>query len=151
MKKVLSFLFMAFILCQGLKAQNKDRLRYFNLVLPDNSVISYELANGIDIYFQDSIMVVNNLNLFMEEGVKYYFSEDEISAVDEYNDNGYIVGNHLHVKSSNTGNIVISDVLGRVVYSKSSCGECVIDLSSLASDNMYIIKVNNQYIKFVKR
>lgn len=75
MRKKLTFIIMAFLLCQGLNAQNRDELRYFNLFLPDNSVVSYELADGVDIQFQDSIMVVNDLSFYMENGVKYYFSE----------------------------------------------------------------------------
>ena len=66
---------MAFVVCHGLKAQNTGELRYFNLVLPDNSVVSYELAGGINIHFQDSVIVVNDLNFYMENIVKYYFSE----------------------------------------------------------------------------
>ena len=46
MRKRLTFIIMAFLLCQGLNAQNRDELRYFNLVLPDNAVVSYELADG---------------------------------------------------------------------------------------------------------
>ena len=59
----------------GLQAQNTDALKYFNLVMPDNSLVSYELGNVIEIHFQDSIMVVNDLGFYMEEAVKYYFSE----------------------------------------------------------------------------
>lgn len=152
MKKHLFFLVMAFLLCQGLTAQNSGGLRYFNLVLPDNSLVSYELANGIDIHFQDSIMVVNDLNFYMEEGVKYYFSEDEINAVNENSDdNSYVAGDNLYVRSSGTGNIVISDVLGRVVYNKPNCKECVIDLSSFVPNTLYVIRINNQTIKFLKR
>lgn len=153
MKKQLLFLFMAFIVCQGLKAQNPAELQYFNLVLPDNSLVSYELADGIDIHFQDSIMVVNDLSFYMEEGVKYYFSEDEINAVNEDADgNGsYISGNKLYVKSQSEGYIVISDVLGRVVYNKPNCKECVIDLSTLVPNTLYVIKINSQTIKFLRR
>lgn len=152
MKKQLLFLLMAFVVCQGIKAQNPGELRYFNLVLPDNSLVSYELADGIDIHFQDSIMAVNDLNFYMEEGVKYYFSEDEINIVDEnIDDNSYVAGDKLYVKSSSTGNIVISDVLGRVVYSKPICKDCVIDLSTFASNTLYVIRINNQSIKFLKR
>lgn len=152
MKKHLVFLIMAFLLCQGLTAQNSGGLRYFNLVLPDNSLVSYELANGIDIHFQDSIMVVNDLNFYMEEGVKYYFSENEINAVDENaDDNSFVVGDNLYVKSSGVGNIIISDVLGRVVYNKPNCKECVIDLSAFAPNTLYVIRINNQSIKFLKR
>ena len=39
MKKHLFFLIMAFLLCQGLTVQNAGELRYFNLVLPDNSLV----------------------------------------------------------------------------------------------------------------
>ena len=152
MKKHVFLLLMAFLLCQGLTAQNSGGLRYFNLVLPDNSLVSYELADGIDIHFQDSIMVVNDLNFYMEEGVKYYFSEDEINAVNENSDdNSYVAGNNLYVRSSGIGNIVISDVLGRVVYNKLNCKECVIDLSSFVPNTLYVIRINNQTIKFVKR
>lgn len=152
MKKHLCFMVMAFLLCQGLKAQNSGELRYFNLVLPDNSLVSYELANGIDIHFQDSIMVVNDLSFYMEEMVKYYFSEDEINATAENADeSSYVSGDQLFVKSTGMGDIVISDVLGRVVYSKPNCKECVIDLSSFASNTLYVIRISNQTIKFLKR
>ena len=152
MKKHLFFLVMAFFLCQGLTAQNSGELRYFNLVLPDNSLVSYELANGIDIHFQDSIMAMNDLNFFMEEGVKYYFSENEINAVNENaDDNSYVAGDKLYVKSSGTGNIVISDALGRVVYNKPNCKECVIDLSTFVANTLYVIRIHNQTIKFLKR
>ena len=125
MKKQIFFLLMAFVVCQGLKAQNIGGLKYFNLVLPDNSLVSYELANGVDIHFQDSIMVVNDLNFCMEGGMKYYFSE----------------GNE----------VAISDVMGRMVYSTAGCEECVVDLSSLAPNTLYVIRINNQSIKFLKR
>ena len=153
MKKYLFFLIMAFLLCQGLTAQNSGELRYFNLVLPDNSLVSYELADGIDIHFQDSIMVVNDLSFYMEEGVKYYFSEDEINALNETEDTdgSYVSDDKLFVKSSGEGNIVISDVLGRVVYNKPNCKECVIELSSFAPNVLYVIRINNQSIKFLKR
>ena len=129
---------MAFAVCQGLKAQNPGELNYFNLVLPDNSLVSYELADGIDIHFQDSIMVVNDLSFYIEEGVKYYFSEDEINAVDETaDDNGsYVSGNKLYVKSQSEGFIVISDVLGRIVDNKPNGKECVIDVSTLATNTL---------------
>lgn len=151
MKKHLFFLIMAFLLCQGLTAQNTGELRYFNLVLPDNSLVSYELADGIDIHFQDSIMAVNDLNFFMEEGVKYYFSES--NALNEFDntDCSYVIGDQLFVKSTGTGDIVISDVLGRVVYNKPNCKECVIDLSSFVPNTLYVIRINNQTIKFLKR
>ena len=54
--------------------------RYLNLVLPDNSLVSYELANGVDIQFQDSIIVVNDLSFYMENIVKYYFSRGHAST-----------------------------------------------------------------------
>ena len=153
MKRHILILFMACFVCQGLKAQNAGDLNYFNLVLPDNSLVSYELTDGIDIHFQDSIMVVNDLNFYIEEGVKYYFSEDEINAVNEHaDDNGsYVSGNMLYVKSHREGYIVISDVLGRVVYNKPNCKECVIDLSILTPNTLYVIRINNQTIKFLRR
>ena len=152
MKKLLLLVSLAFLLCHGLNAQNPGELRYFNLILPDNSLVSYTLTDGIDIHFQDSIMAVNDLNFYMEEGVKYYFSEDEINAVNENtDDNSYVAGDRLYVKSNGMGNIVISDVLGRVVYNKPNCSECVIDLSSFAPNNLYVIRINNQSIKFLRR
>ena len=152
MKKLLLLVSLAFLLCHGLEAQNTGELRYFNLILPDNSLVSYTLTDGIDIHFQDSIMAVNDLNFYMEEGVKYYFSEDEINAVNEnIDDNSYVAGDRLYVKSNGMGNIVISDVLGRVVYNKPNCSECVIDLSSFAPNNLYVIRINNQSIKFLRR
>ena len=152
MKKLLLFLLTAFIACQWLHAQNAGGLNYFNLVLPDNSMVSYELADGIDISFQDSTIVVNDVSIYLEEGVKYYFSENDISAVNEIVvDDSYVSGNMLYVKSQSDGNIVISDVLGRVVYNKPNCKACVIDLSVLAPNSLYIIKINTQTIKFVRR
>lgn len=152
MKKHVFLLWLTFFLCQGLTAQNSGELRYFNLVLPDNSLVSYELADGIDIRFQDSIMLLNDMNFYMEEGVKYYFSENEINAVDENAvDNSYVAGDKLYVRTSNTGDIIISDVLGRVVYIKPNCMDCVIDLSAFAPNTLYVIRINNQSIKFLKR
>lgn len=153
MKKHVLFLLMAFFLCHGLTAQNMGELRYFNLVLPDNSIVSYELANGVDIHFQDSIMVVNDLSFYMEDMVKYYFSEEEINAVGENADDNasYVSGDRLYVKGNGMGDIVISDVLGRVVYNKPNCKECVIDLSAFAPNTLYVIRINNQTIKFLKR
>lgn len=152
MKKLLLLLFTAFFVCHGLKAQNPVEFRFFNLVLPDNSLISYELTNGVDIHFQDSVMVVNDLSFYMEEGVKYYFSENEVNAVNENSDdNSYVAGDKLYVKSSGIGNIVISDVLGRVVYNKPNCKECVIDFSTFAPNTLYVIRISNQTIKFLKR
>ena len=74
MKKHVFLLLMAFVVCHGLNAQNTGEQRLFNLVLPDNTVVSYELADGVDIHFEDSIMVVNDLSFYMEDIVKYYFT-----------------------------------------------------------------------------
>ena len=74
MKKHLFIYLLAFIASHGLQAQNAGELRYLNLVLPDNTVVSYALTDAVDIHFEDSIMVVNDLGIYMEDGVKYYFS-----------------------------------------------------------------------------
>ena len=72
-RRWLLFLLMSMALCQGLKAQNTEELRYFNLILPDE-MVSHQLTDGINIHFQDSIIVVNGMNYYMEDIVKYYFS-----------------------------------------------------------------------------
>ena len=153
MKKPFLFLVMAFVVCQGIQAQNTDALKYFNLVMPDHSLVSYELGNVIEIHFQDSIMIVNDLSFYMGEGVKYFFSEEDLTEVNEhFSENGsYVIGNNLYVKSQSESSIIISDMLGHVVYSKTNCKECIIDLSILAPDTIYVIKVNDQSIKFVRR
>lgn len=48
MKKQILFLLVVLAGCLGLKAQDKGMLTYCNFVLPDNSLVSYEVANGID-------------------------------------------------------------------------------------------------------
>ena len=151
MRKRLTFIIMAFLLCQGLNAQNRDELRYFNLFLPDNSVVSYELADGVDIQFQDSIMVVNDLSFYMENGVKYYFSEGNSVGENSDENASYIAANKLYVKCKGKGNVVISDLLGRMVFSQPSCEECVIDLATLRGNTLYLIKVNSQTLKFIRR
>lgn len=151
MRKRLTFIIMAFLLCQGLNAQNRDELRYFNLVLPDNAVVSYELADGVDIQFQDSIMVVNDLSFYMENGVKYYFSEGNFVGENSDKNASYIAADKLYVKCKGEGNVVISDLLGRVVFSQPSCEECVIDLATLRGNTLYLIKVNSQTLKFIRR
>ena len=153
MKKKLLFVLIAFVGCLGLRAQNTDVLKYFNLVMPDNSLVSYELGNVIEIHFQDSIMMVNDLVFYMGEGVKYFLSEEDIAELNEHLDenDSYVSGNNLYVKSQREGFVVISDIQGRVVYNKSNCKECVIDLSYLFPNALYVIKVNDQSIKFVKR
>ena len=153
MKKCLLLFIMALQICHGLNAQNTNTLKYFNLVMSDNSLISYELTEDVDIHFQDSIMMVNDLNFYMGEGVKYFFSENDINDVMESsNDNGnYVIGDKLFVKSKTEGVIIISDMMGRVVFSQPNSNECVVDLSNLAPNTLYIIKINNQSIKFVKR
>lgn len=137
----------------GLQAQNTGVLKYFNLVMPDNSLVSYELGNVIEIHFQDSVMVVNDLSFFMEEGIKYFFSEEDLTILNEHlgENDSYVSGNSLYVKSPKGGSIVISDIMGRVVYRQSNCKECVVDLSVLSPNTMYVIKVNDQSIKFLKR
>ena len=136
----------------GLQAQNTDALKYFNLVMPDNSLVSYELGNVIEIHFQDSVMVVNDLGFYMEEGVKYYFSEGENAVNEDVDDNGsYVSGDKLYVRGSGRGDVIVSDMLGRVVYSKPNCKDCVIDLASFSSNTLYLISVNNQTFKFIKR
>ena len=136
----------------GFQAQNTDALKYFNLVMPDNSLVSYELGNVIEIHFQDSIMVVNDLGFYMEEGVKYYFSEGENAVNEDADDNSsYICGDKLYVRGSGRGDVIVSDMLGRVVYSKPNCKDCVIDLASFSSNTLYLISVNNQTFKFIKR
>ena len=151
MRKRLTFIIMAFLLCQGLNAQNRDELRYFNLVLPDNAVVSYELADGVDIQFQDSIMVVNDLSFYMENGVKYYFSEGNFVGENSDENASYIAADKLYVKCKGKGNVVISDLLGRMVFSQPSCEECVIDLATLRGNTLYLIKVNSQTLKFIRR
>lgn len=151
MRKRLTFIIMAFLLCQGLNAQNRDELRYFNLFLPDNSVVSYELADGVDIQFQDSIMVVNDLSFYMENGVKYYFSEGNFVGENSDENASFIAANKLYVKCKGKGNVVISDLLGRMVFSQPSCEECVIDLATLRGNTLYLIKVNSQTLKFIRR
>ena len=137
----------------GLQAQNADALKYFNLVMPDNSLVRYELYDGVNIHFQDSVMVVNDLSFFMEEGVKYFFSEEDLTILNEHlgENDSYVSGNSLYVKSPRGSSVVISDMTGRVVYSRSDCKACVVDLSVLSPNTMYVIKVNEQSIKFVRR
>ena len=151
MRKKLTYIIMAFLLCQGLNAQNRDELRYFNLVLPDNAVVSYELADGVDIQFQDSIMVVNDLSFYMEDGVKYYFSEGNSVGENSDENASYIAADKLYVKCKGKSNVVISDLLGRVVFSQPCCEECVIDLATLRGNTLYLIKVNSQTLKFIRR
>ena len=151
MRKKLTFIIIAFLLCQGLNAQNRDELRYFNLVLPDNAVVSYELADGVDIQFQDSIMVVNDLSFYMENGVKYYFSEGNSVGENSDENASYIAADKLYVKCKGKSNVVISDLLGRMVFSQPSCEECVIDLATLRGNTLYLIKVNSQTLKFIRR
>ena len=151
MRKKLTFIIIAFLLCQGLNAQNRDELRYFNLILPDNAVVSYELADGVDIQFQDSIMVVNDLSFYMENGVKYYFSEGNSVGENSDENASYIAANKLYVKCKGKSNVVISDLFGRVVFSQPSCDECVIDLATLRGNTLYFIKVNSQTLKFIRR
>ena len=151
MRKKLTFIIMAFLLCQGLEAQNKDGLNFFNLVLPDNAVVSYELADGVDIQFQDSIMVVNDLSFYMENGVKYYFTEGNSVGENSDENASYIAADKLYVKCKGKSNVVISDLLGRMVFSQPSCEECVIDLATLRGNTLYLIKVNSQTLKFIRR
>lgn len=151
MRKRLTFIIMAFLLCQGLEAQNKDGLNFFNLVLPDNAVVSYELADGVDIQFQDSIMVVNDLSFYMENGVKYYFTEGNSVGENSDENASYIAADKLYVKCKGKSNVVISDLLGRMVFSQPSCEECVIDLATLRGNTLYLIKVNSQTLKFIRR
>ena len=151
MRKRLTFIIMAFLLCQGLEAQNKDGLNFFNLVLPDNAVVSYELADGVDIQFQDSIMVVNDLSFYMEDGVKYYFTEGNSVGENSDENASYIAADKLYVKCKGKSNVVISDLLGRMVFSQPSCEECVIDLATLRGNTLYLIKVNSQTLKFIRR
>ena len=137
----------------GLQAQNTDVLKYFNLVMPDHSLVSYELGNVIEIHFQDSIMTVKDLSFYMGEGVKYFFSEEDLTVLNEHlgENDSYVSGNSLYVKSPRGSSVVISDMTGRVVYSRSDCKACVVDLSVLSPNTMYVIKVNEQSIKFLKR
>ena len=63
-------LLMSMVMFSGLNAQNTGEMRFFNLVLPDSSLVSHKLTDGINIHFQDSIIVVNGLNYYMEDIVK---------------------------------------------------------------------------------
>ena len=156
MKNIKIYTLLALLLMaggHGLQAQNTDALKYFNLVMPDNSLVSYELGNVIEIHFQDSIMMVKDLSFYMGEGVKYFFSEEDLTVLNEHwgENDSYVSGNSLYVKSPRKGSVVISDMTGRVVYSRSACKGCVIDLSVLSPNTMYVIKVNDQTIRFVRR
>ena len=84
MKKQFLFILTVFIVSQGLRAQNTGGMRYLNLVLPDNSLVSYELTNGVDIHFQDSMMFVNDLGFYMEDLVKYYLTSESSVQVSEF-------------------------------------------------------------------
>lgn len=153
MKKQILFLLVVLAGCLGLKAQDKGMLTYCNFVLPDNSLVSYEVANGIDIQFKDSLMVVNDLSFFMDEMVRYYFSEEDVSEVNnnEGGNGSYVIGDKLFVNGFGMGNIIVFDLLGHVVFSNPNCKECVIDLTALAPNTLYVIKVNNQTIKFIRK
>ena len=156
MKAIRIYALLALLLMaggHGLQAQNADALKYFNLVMPDNSLVSYELGDVIEIHFQDSIMTVKDLSFYMGEGVKYFFSEEDLTVLNEHlgENDSYVSGNSLYVKNPRESFVVISDMTGRVVYSRSACKECVIDLSALSPNTMYVIKVNGQSIKFVRR
>ena len=72
-------------------------------------------------------------------------------GMDELSDSP-VIGNKLYVRSSNkNGFVVISDMMGRVVYNQKIGEMCVIELSWLVPNTLYVIKVNNQSIKFVRR
>lgn len=111
MKKHLLFLLMTFAVCQGLKAQNTRELRYLNLVLPDNSLVSYELTNGVDIHFQDSIMVVNDLSFYMEDLIKYYLSGEGSVQVSQFSSGWNWWSTYIEQVGSN-GLQVLEDGLG---------------------------------------
>lgn len=98
-------------------------------------------------------MVVNDLSFFMDEMVRYYFSEEDVSEVNnnEGGNGSYVIGDKLFVNGSGMGNIIVFDLLGHVVFSNPNCKECVIDLSALAPNTLYVIKVNNQTIKFIRK
>ena len=121
--------------------------------MPDNSLVSYELSDGVNIHFQDSVMTVKDLSFYMGEGVKYFISDEDLTVLNEHlgEDDSYVSGNSLYVKNPRESFVVISDMTGRVVYSRSDCKACVIDLSVLSPNTMYVIKVNDQSIKFVRR
>lgn len=80
-RRYLLVLLMTIVMCSGLNAQNIGGLRYFNLVLSDNSLVSYDLADSVDIQFQDSIIVVNGLNYPIGNSIKYYFSVNQYYSV----------------------------------------------------------------------
>ena len=73
------------------------------------------------------------------------------TGMDEWADNP-VIGDKLYVRSPNKeGFVVISDMLGRVVFNQQIGESCVIDLKWLAPNTVYVIKVNNQSIKFIRR
>lgn len=71
---------LSLVMFLGLHAQNKDDMKYFNLILPNNTTACYRLTNGIDIHFQDSMIVVNDNYYYMGEIVKYYFSGQQVQT-----------------------------------------------------------------------
>ena len=73
-RKCLFLLVVSIALCLGLNAQNTGELRFFNLVLPDSTLVSHQLTEGVNIFFQDSVVFVNDQGYYVEDMIKYYFS-----------------------------------------------------------------------------
>ena len=84
-------------------------------------------------------------------GVNEWHNDSQNPYAENEIDYSYVVGDKLYVRSAEKGFVVISDMLGRVVYNQKNEDVCVIDLNLLDPNTLYVIKVNNQTLKFIKR
>ncbi len=150
MKKYFKLL-IALLFVSQLHAQE---IKYLNIVLNDNSCVSYAVDNNaVTITFSDSCMRVNNVDFFIDNIVKYYVSDnnDAISGIGEtYYTRKKIVGNYLYITAPEKGCIKIYDTNGKCILAEIIDGSySVIDLSSVQSGT-YIVRINKESFKFVK-
>lgn len=134
---------------------NAQDNRYLNIVLKDNSCVSYEIDNNSAyITFNDSCMRVNGIDFFLNNIVKYYVSEEDdvVSGIRNINlSRNKIVGNYLYITTPLKGTVKLYDMGGKCIMTeRTDSSYSVIDLSTIQRGT-YIVRINNESFKFTKK
>ena len=151
MKRIILILFSLIVLLSA----NAQEHKYLNIVLKNNSCVSYEIeSNTAYIVFNDSCMIINNMDFYLENVVKYYVSNEDNSISNIKNahqSKNKILGNNLYINTTQKGFLNLYDISGKCIFTRYiTKQDMVIDLSSLPK-GVYIVRINKESFKFNKR
>lgn len=151
--QILKCMVICIICALPLKAKCQGNPKYMNIVMSDNSCISYELSTDYSIYaeFSDSTMTIQYVEFYLKNIIKYFFSsENHATSISNISSEQPIIrGKKLYVTTPNGGYVRLFTLDGKMVMTqKIDNSEMVIDLNHL-SKNIYILKINETTAKFV--